>query len=78
MADAIPAGVPAPAAAVARSTLGGALAEAARLPGALGAELVSTSRDAFMRALELTATISAVIALGSAILAAVLLREVRR
>jgi DHA2 family multidrug resistance protein-like MFS transporter len=54
------------------------LAEAARLPGALGAELVSTSRDAFMRALELTATISAVIALGSAILAAVLLREVRR
>jgi DHA2 family multidrug resistance protein-like MFS transporter len=78
MADAIPAGVPAPAADVARSTLGGALAEAARLPGALGAELVSTSRDAFMRALELTATISAVIALGSAILAAVLLREVRR
>ena len=78
MVDAVPSGVPTRAADVARSTLGGALAEAGRLPGGAGAELIDTARAAFVQAFEVTAAISAAISLATAVLAWVLLRRVRR
>ena len=77
MAGAVPAGIPGIAAEAARSTLGGAMAEAGNLPGEVGAQLIGTARDAFMQSLELTAGICALIAVATAILVAVLLRGVR-
>lgn len=74
--DAIPAGVPAEAAEVARGTLGGAVAVAGRLPGQVGVELLASAREAFADAFALTAAVSVVIAAGAAALAAVLLRRV--
>jgi DHA2 family multidrug resistance protein-like MFS transporter len=77
MAHALPSGIPFPAAEAARSTLGGALAEAGRLPGSAGAELLGSAREAFVQALETAAAISAGVALATAILVVVLLRGVR-
>jgi DHA2 family multidrug resistance protein-like MFS transporter len=77
MAGAVPAGVPGVAAEAARNTLGGAMAEAAKLPGGVGRELVGSARDAFMQSFELSAAICALIAVGTAILVALLLRGVR-
>ncbi len=77
MIDAVPAGIPSGSAEVARTTLGGALAEAARLPDRLGAELLGTAREAFVQSLELAAAISAAIALMTAVMVGVLLRRVR-
>ena len=73
---ALPAGVPAAAAEIARGTIGGAVSVADELPGALGAEVLDLARDAFAHAFGTTAAISAVIALGVAVLAAALLRRV--
>jgi DHA2 family multidrug resistance protein-like MFS transporter len=69
-------GLPPEAAATARDTLGGAVAVSQQLPEPLGAALLSAAGDAFVRGLELTAAISAVIAAGMAVLAAILLRHV--
>jgi DHA2 family multidrug resistance protein-like MFS transporter len=77
MAGAVPAGVPRVAAESARSTLGGAMAEAGRLPDAVGGELVSTAREAFLHSMEFSAAICAVIAVATAILVAVMLRGVQ-
>jgi DHA2 family multidrug resistance protein-like MFS transporter len=77
MAAAVPVAVPSQAAEAARSTLGGALAEAGRLPAALGAELLGTAREAFTDSLQLAAAICAAIAIGTAIMVVVLLRRVR-
>jgi DHA2 family multidrug resistance protein-like MFS transporter len=76
MGDGVPLGVSTEASEVAKATLGGALAVAKQLPGQLGAELLNTARDAFVRAFTLTAAISAMIALLMAPVAAVLLRRV--
>jgi DHA2 family multidrug resistance protein-like MFS transporter len=73
---ALPASVPAAAAEIARGTIGGAVSVADELPGALGAEVLDLARDAFAHAFGTTAAISAVIALGVAVLAAALLRRV--
>jgi len=78
VADAVPAGLPPEAAAAARATLGGATAVAGRLPDQVGAELLEAARQAFGHAFELTAGMNAVLAIATAILAAVLLRGVRR
>jgi DHA2 family multidrug resistance protein-like MFS transporter len=75
MGQALPAGVPPDAAAAARATLGGAAAVAGRLPGQVGAELLSAAREAFGGAFELTAAINAGLAITTAILTAVLLRR---
>jgi DHA2 family multidrug resistance protein-like MFS transporter len=75
MADGVPQGVPLEAVEAARSTLGGALAVAQQLPGRLGAELLGTARDAFGQAFELTAAISAIVSLATAIGATALLRR---
>jgi DHA2 family multidrug resistance protein-like MFS transporter len=76
VASALPAGIPPEAAEIARGTIGGAVSVAEQLPGALGAELLGSARDAFAHAFGATAAISAVIAIGVAVLAAALLRRV--
>jgi DHA2 family multidrug resistance protein-like MFS transporter len=74
--DTVPAGVPAEAADAARDTLGAAVAAGGELPG-LGPELVDASREAFTRAMEVAAGLSAAVAIAAAILAATLLQRVR-
>jgi MFS transporter, DHA2 family, multidrug resistance protein len=77
LADALPAGVPGRAAAAARDTLGGAVGVAGQLPADVGAALLTTAREAFAMGLQVTAAISAVVAIGIAVGATVLLRDVR-
>ena len=76
LADALPAGVPTEAAVAARDTLGGAVAVAQQLPAGLAAALLAASREAFTTGLQVTAGISAVVAVGIAVLATVTLRHV--
>jgi MFS transporter, DHA2 family, multidrug resistance protein len=77
LATTLPADVPSQAAAAARDTLGGAVAAAQQLPTEVGSALMTAAREAFTAGLQVTAAISAVIAAGIAVLATVLLREVR-
>jgi MFS transporter, DHA2 family, multidrug resistance protein len=76
LADALPAGIPSQAAAIARDTLGGAVGVAARLPGAAGAALLAAAQEAFIQGMQLTVTLSAVVAVGVAVMATALLRSV--
>ena len=76
MADSIPPGVPADAAAAAQNNLDGALASAAQLPGEVGSALVQAAKDAFAGGLNAGAATAAGIAALGAVLAAVLLRHV--
>jgi DHA2 family multidrug resistance protein-like MFS transporter len=76
LADSLPAGIPSQASAAARDTLGGAVGVAQQLPAGLGAALVAAARDAFTTGLQVTAGISAVVAVGIAVLATVMLRGV--
>jgi DHA2 family multidrug resistance protein-like MFS transporter len=76
VAGALPAGLPADAAEVARGTIGGAVSVAGELPGAAGAELLAAARDAFAHAFGATAALSAALAIAVAVLAAALLRGV--
>ncbi len=77
LATTLPAGIPSQAAAAARDTLGGAVGVAGQLPADVGAALLSTAREAFTMGLQVTAAISAAVAIGIAVLATVLLRGVR-
>jgi DHA2 family multidrug resistance protein-like MFS transporter len=61
----------------ARSTLGGAVAAAEGLPPLVASPMLDAARAAFAQALSVTAGISGVLALATAIMAAVLLRNVR-
>jgi DHA2 family multidrug resistance protein-like MFS transporter len=72
---AISSGVPSGEATATRDTLGGAVAAAGRLPDDLGAALLAAARDAFGHGLHVVAAISAGVAIGSAVLAAVMLRD---
>jgi DHA2 family multidrug resistance protein-like MFS transporter len=76
VADAIPAGLPDGAAEAARGTLGGAQAAAMQLPDRLGGPLLDAAREAFTQGLHVVAAVSAVVAVGGAVLAAALLRGV--
>jgi MFS transporter, DHA2 family, multidrug resistance protein len=76
LTDDLPAGVPTEAAAAARDTLGGAVGVAAQLPADIGTALLASARDAFTTGLQLTAGISAAVAVGIAVLATVGLRSV--
>jgi MFS transporter, DHA2 family, multidrug resistance protein len=76
LGEALPAGVPADAVVAARDTLGGAVAVAGELPGQLGSAVLVAARDAFVQGMQIVTTISAVIAVGVAILAVVMLRNV--
>jgi DHA2 family multidrug resistance protein-like MFS transporter len=59
----------------ARGTLGGAVGIAARLPAGAGAELASVARDAFSRAMNVAALVSALLMLAGLVAVTVLLRE---
>jgi MFS transporter, DHA2 family, multidrug resistance protein len=76
LASTLPAGDPSEAAAIARDTLGGAVGVAAQLPGDTGPALFDAAREAFIRGMQLTATLSAVAAACIAVLTMVLLRVV--
>src|SRR6266511_1876800 len=75
LADRLPAAVPAEAAAAARDTLGSAVAVAGELPGQLGAVVLQTAREAFVEGMRISSGIAAVVAVGLAILALVMLRD---
>ncbi len=60
----------------ASSTLGGALAASESLPPSVAETLLDAAREAFTAGLQVTALVSAVIAAGAAVLAAILLRGV--
>jgi DHA2 family multidrug resistance protein-like MFS transporter len=77
MADALPFALPAVSLTAAQSTLGGALAEAGKLPEETGARLLGSARDAFVHAFGMAALISAGIALATAVLVLVLIHPVR-
>jgi DHA2 family multidrug resistance protein-like MFS transporter len=75
--DEIPAGVPDASVEAARSTLGGAVAVADQLPQRLGDELLEAAQAAFTVGLQAGALVSAIIAAGTAVLAAILLRGLK-
>src|SRR5688500_7490008 len=74
VASTFPSGVPAEAAEIARGTIGGAVSVAGDLPGLLGDELLGSAREAFAQAFGMASAISAVIAVGVAMLAIAMLR----
>jgi MFS transporter, DHA2 family, multidrug resistance protein len=75
VADTLPTGLPPGATETARDTLGGAVGVADHLPGPLGLELLDAAREAFVLALQLTAAASAALAVGTAVIVLVLLRD---
>jgi DHA2 family multidrug resistance protein-like MFS transporter len=77
MSEAVADGITPAAMSAARSTLGGAVATAEQLPPQLGTELLGAARDAFTSAMVITATICALLALGTALMAVTALRGVR-
>ena len=77
MAHAVPAGVPLPAAEVARSTLGAALAEAGKLSGPVGTDLASMARGSFVEAFQVASAVCAGISIATAVMILLLLRRVR-
>ncbi len=76
MAGSLPPGVGVAAAETARGTLGGAVSVAEELGGALGIDLLNAARDAFSQSTEVTAMISAALALLTAVIVSVFLRDV--
>jgi MFS transporter, DHA2 family, multidrug resistance protein len=76
VADALPPEIPAEVADAARDTLGGALAIAESLPGALADALVAVAQMAFVDALHLVAAVAAILAAATAIISAAALWNV--
>lgn len=76
--NALPAGIPAEVADLALDTLGGALAIAGTLPTSLGAAVIAAAQTAFMDAFHIVAAVSAVLAVVTAIGAAIALWAVPR
>jgi MFS transporter, DHA2 family, multidrug resistance protein len=77
VAEALPAGIPDEAAAVARDTLGGAVGVAAELPAQLAATVLDVAQDAFVSGMQVAAAISGGIAVLVALFAVAVLRDVR-
>jgi DHA2 family multidrug resistance protein-like MFS transporter len=77
LGDAIPAGVPAGDAEVARDTLGGAHEVSAELPTQVGSALLDAARDAFTSGLQVTAVTGAVLLAVLAVVVAIALRGVK-
>jgi DHA2 family multidrug resistance protein-like MFS transporter len=71
----LPAGLAPDAAATARDTLGGAVKVARSLPDSLGLAVLDVSRSAFVQAMQVAATISAVVAVAVAVFAVAMLRH---
>jgi DHA2 family multidrug resistance protein-like MFS transporter len=78
MESAVPSDIPAQSVEVAKDTLGGAVAVAHQLSAESGARLLEVSRAAFVHAFEVTAAVSTVGVILAAILAATLLKSVKR
>jgi DHA2 family multidrug resistance protein-like MFS transporter len=76
VADSVPPGIPAEAADAARDTLGGALAIAESLPGAVGDALVLAAQTAFVDALHVVAAVAVIGAAITALIAAAVLWKV--
>jgi DHA2 family multidrug resistance protein-like MFS transporter len=76
VASALPAGIPAEAAKAALDTLAGAVVVAGQLPESTGLELLEAARAAFVQGMQLAAGLSAVLAIGAAIMAMTFLRNV--
>jgi DHA2 family multidrug resistance protein-like MFS transporter len=74
LTERLPAAVPADVAAVARDTLGAAVAVADQLPEGLRMVVLDVARDAFVAGVQLTAAISAIVAIAVAVLAVLTLR----
>jgi len=72
----LPTDLPAEATTTAKDTLGGAVQVAATLPDSLGTAVLDISRGAFVQAMQVAAAISAVLAVGVAIVAVATLRHV--
>jgi DHA2 family multidrug resistance protein-like MFS transporter len=72
----LPTDIPAEAAATARDTLGGAVKVAGMLPGSVGSAVLDVSRGAFVQAMQVAASISAVAAVAVALFALTTLRHV--
>jgi DHA2 family multidrug resistance protein-like MFS transporter len=75
LADQLPPGLPAKAAAAARDTLGSAVEVAAQLPDQLGAAVLEAARQAFVAGMQLTSAIAAAIGVALAVLTLVALRN---
>jgi DHA2 family multidrug resistance protein-like MFS transporter len=75
MNNAMPSGIAAASAEAARDTLGGATAEAAKLGGHAGTQLLNAAREAFTHALQMGLLICAFVSLLLAIVAFVRLRK---
>jgi len=75
--DDIPAGIPAEDAEIARDTLGGAVAVSDELPSSLAEDLLTTAREAFTAALQVSALTSTVLAVASAAVALIFMRGIR-
>ena len=75
LAGGLPAGVPDGVASAVRDTLGGAVAVAATLPDALGAEVLDAARRAFVAGMQVTSAIAAAVAVTAAAVALVVLRR---
>lgn len=75
MATALPAGVPAEAARAAGATLGGAVAEAGRLPPGLAESLLALARKAFVDGMQLAALIAALGMVATALATLAFLRK---
>ena len=76
VADRLPTSVPAEAGALARDTLGSALALADQLPGELGSLVATAAREAFVSGMQLTTAFAAALAFGLSVLAWVALRSI--
>jgi DHA2 family multidrug resistance protein-like MFS transporter len=76
LAESLPGDLPAEAGRAVRETLGAAVAVAEDLPERLGLAVLDSAREAFVSSLQVTAAVSAAIALASGLLAASLLRGV--
>jgi DHA2 family multidrug resistance protein-like MFS transporter len=76
VASALPGDLPASVAAAARDTLGAAVGVASELPSQLGATVIAVAQDAFVSGMQVAATISAIVAVGVAILAVIALRDI--
>jgi DHA2 family multidrug resistance protein-like MFS transporter len=75
--DLVPAGVPAGATEAAPDTLGAAGAEAERLPGDLGAQLLDAAREAFVRGMRASTIVAIAVAVALVAVALTMLRDVR-
>jgi DHA2 family multidrug resistance protein-like MFS transporter len=76
VARALPSDIPAAASDAARDTLGAAVGVASQLPVEIGATIVAVAREAFVQGMQVAATISAVVAIGVALLALLALRDI--